>query len=55
MRLSKPLLRIYITDTNKELEQLVKDIGGCDHAVGICCCGTIRLIEDGKVLLQQLQ
>lgn len=55
MRLSKPLLRIYLTDSVKELEQLVKDVGDCEHSVGICCCGVKRLIEDGKTLLKQCQ
>lgn len=29
-----------------ELRGEVKDIGGCDHSVGICCCVVIRLCED---------
>ena len=53
MAASKLLIRNYVTDSVKELEQLLKDIGGCEHAVGICVCGLRRLIEDGKQILKE--
>jgi len=34
-----------LKESTKELIQLVDDIGGCDHSVGICCCGLNDLIE----------
>lgn len=40
--LATPLL----TDAHKELTQLVQDIGGCEHDVGVCCCGLVRLVSD---------
>lgn len=49
----QPLLKIYLTESTKELEQLVKDVGDCDHQVGVCCCGLKRLIEDGQQILKE--
>lgn len=53
MAVSKLLIRNYITDSVKELEQLLKDVGECDHQVGVCCCGLKRLIEDGQQILKE--
>lgn len=53
MSASKLLIRNYMADSVKELEQLLKDVGGCDHQVGICCCGLKQLIEDGKRILKE--
>ena len=32
-------------------KQTLKDIGGCDHSVGICCCDLIRKIEVAEEVL----
>ena len=55
MAMSKVLVGCYVIDSVKELKQLLKDIGGCDHPVGVCCCGLKRLIEDGETLLKSLK
>jgi len=55
MAMSKVLVRCYVIDSVKELKQLLKDVGDCEHAVGVCCCGLKRLIEDGETLLKELE
>lgn len=34
-----------IRDAQKNLNEFLKDTGGCDHSVGICYCDVIRNIE----------
>lgn len=41
----KAELRQLLRECRKELKQVVKDMGGCDHSVGVCCCDLIYLIE----------
>jgi hypothetical protein len=36
-------------------EQSLKDIGGCDHQVGICCCGLISNIEAARAILKKVK
>jgi len=32
-------------------KQTVKDVGGCDHSVGICICELYRTIEDAEKII----
>ena len=34
-----------LQELRAELILSLYDDGGCDHSVGICCCGTIRRLE----------
>jgi hypothetical protein len=46
------IIKRYVQDSLKELEQLLKDVGDCDHPVNICCCGLKRIIEDGQQIIR---
>lgn len=47
--LTKSADRIHLLDEAKlELDQLLEDIGGCDHEVNICACSLVRLVDDIK-------
>ena len=37
-----------LTELIEELQQMVKELGGCDHSVGICMCDTIRKLETAQ-------
>lgn len=37
----------------KDCEQNLKDIGGCDHSVGICCCDEIRNLEQAREAIKR--
>lgn len=37
------------------IEEYIKDIGGCDHAVGICCCHLIRDAEQASAVIARAQ
>ena len=37
------------------IEQTIKDCGGCDHSVGICMCGEIKVAEDIEQALKEVQ
>lgn len=41
------LLKAHLAHTT----QSIKDIGGCDHSVGICCCDMIRDCDAASALL----
>jgi hypothetical protein len=43
-------MRKCLAECSKELSQIVKDLGGCDHSVGICECHLIRLAEEAAKL-----
>jgi hypothetical protein len=43
----KQLINSHLELLNLAKETL-EDIGGCDHQVGICCCGLIKIIEEGE-------
>jgi hypothetical protein len=49
-----PALRAALQETTEECEQLLKDIGGCDHSVGICCCELIAKIGRARAALSAL-
>lgn len=34
--------------------QTIKDIGGCDHSVNICCCEDKQKLEDGAAVLKAI-
>lgn len=34
--------------------ETIKDLGGCDHSVGICCCEDIRLVDETNALLKRI-
>ncbi len=36
---------------HKVLSDLIKEIGGCDHSVGICCCEDQRALFELSVAL----
>ena len=40
-----PELLAALRDTRRELAELLTEIGGCDHSVGVCACRTIRAID----------
>ena len=50
-----PELLALVRDMLPELRQYADSIGGCDHAVGICTCGLLRLVEDGDALLARIE
>ena len=35
-------------------EQTLKDMGGCDHSVNICCCQDQALVDQGRAVLKRL-
>lgn len=35
-----------------ELVGLIEDIGPCDHAVGICCCGLNSLVDRAREIIE---
>lgn len=37
--------RDLLNECRAEIAQLIDDIGGCDHQVGICCCDQYRLLD----------
>jgi len=41
---SLPMATVQLV--KEELFQFIADIGGCDHSVGMCCCGLRSLIAD---------
>lgn len=46
-----------ILDSLQKLEaqaaENLRDIGGCDHSVGICCCRWVRELEDAQEILKE--
>lgn len=41
-----------IRDAANLLRDYIKEIGGCDHRVGICCCADIIIIEKLEYLVK---
>lgn len=50
-----PYLHAACIDLLKEAKESLACIGGCDHSVGICCCGLVKLIEDAEALLAEIE
>jgi len=46
-----PELYEALSDAVDLLNQHMKDIGGCDHSVGICCCDDERRIDAMRAAL----
>lgn len=44
----RKLLEALLGHTRETLDA----VGGCDHGVGICCCGLVADIEAGEALLK---
>ncbi len=38
-----------------ELKDDLEAQGGCDHSVGICVCGLIRLIEENEAVIKKCE
>lgn len=43
----RDMLRVHVNYT----KQSIKDIGGCDHSVGICCCDMQQDVDYAERLL----
>ena len=37
------------------MEEELKNIGGCDHSVGICCCGDYSMLESFRELIAKAE
>ena len=45
---------VALRDSQEHLKQTLQDIGGCDHAVNICCCDLRACIESNEELLKEV-
>lgn len=50
METSKREMAKCLSECAKELKQMVADLGGCDHTVGICECHIINLANEAERL-----
>jgi len=46
-----PELLAALQATTAECERYLKDIGDCDHSVGVCCCELKRTIETARAAI----
>ena len=44
-------MRNSLTTLFTHCKQYLEEAGGCDHSVGICCCGMIDDIEEAAEIL----
>ena len=38
-----------------EVEEVLKDSGGCDHSVGVCWCDTTSLVDRSSSVLHKIE
>jgi len=42
-------------DMTEIFEEWLKEFGGCDHDVGICCCHEDALLDDAKQIIKAVE
>ena len=48
-----PEMLILLKENLKVLKETISELGGCDHSVGVCYCGLIKLADDtGDVIVK---
>ena|SRR5690242_12179092 len=50
-----PELLAALKAVTDDAEQAIKDIGGCDHSVGICCCDIIGNVEHARTAIAKAE
>ena len=44
-----------LVELTKEWEEELKEIGGCDHSVGLCVCGLKKMVDDAIKLIESVK